>query len=74
MKPREIFVLAVRILGVWALLDVIHLLSIGIAAAQVNPVPLFGALAQIAAAIYCLNGAPHLVDFVYPNNQSSNQP
>jgi hypothetical protein len=68
VKPREIFVLAVRILGVWALLGAIDGLVTGLIAVgmKVFPVPLFPALAQIIAGVYCLRGGPHLVAIAFP--------
>jgi hypothetical protein len=68
VKPREIFVLAVRILGVWALLGAIDGLMMGLVAMsmKVVPLPLFSALGQIAAGVYCLRGAPHLVTIAFP--------
>jgi hypothetical protein len=71
MKPREIFVLAVRILGVWALISSIEGLLLGFVAIKATPGPLISALAQIAAGIYCLRGAPQLVEIAYPSNDPS---
>lgn len=78
MKSREIFVLAVRILGVWALLSAVDDAVVGFVAMsmKVVPVPLFSALAQLAAGVYCLRGAPHLVQIAFPkpNDSESNTP
>jgi hypothetical protein len=73
MKSREIFVLAVRILGVWALVSAVDDVVAGLVAMtmKVVPVPLFAGLAQIAAGVYCLRGAPHLVQIAFPKADDS---
>ncbi len=66
MKMKEILALVVRVLAVVGLAYVARNLINGLVQADIEPMTVAKRIVFLAVGLYFLRGAPHLLQFAYP--------